>query len=73
MKLRDDVNEYGTAITWCLCPYCNKEYYVCPALTDDQLETWADNCLMQECESYDPWRDVELLMFFGIATMERKG
>ena len=56
MKLRDDVNEYGTPITVFKCDFCGEEYSVCPAIPDVKLDDW-NGCQMEWCESYDESRD----------------
>lgn len=58
MKIRNDVNEYGTPIAVYWCDTCGEEYTVCPAPEND--DAW-QNCLSTECASYDPERDVDKL------------
>lgn len=59
MKVRDDVNEYGTPITVFDCESCGQEFTVCPAAADDRLDHWR-GCLDEGCPSYDPSRDVSV-------------
>lgn len=59
MKVRDDVNEYGTPITVFDCESCGQEFTVCPAVADDRLDQWS-GCLQEDCPSYDPARDAEI-------------
>lgn len=58
MKIRDDVNEYGTPITVFKCDYCNEEFSVCPAVPDYKLDQWK-GCQMKWCESYEEDRDAD--------------
>ena len=71
MKLRDDINEFGTPITWFKCEYCSREFWVCPAVEDENLDYWR-GCLWNECESYDPNRDVDALMFFEAIEIDKR-
>lgn len=64
MKLRDDVNEYGTKITVCLCEYCEREFLICPAVPDHKLDRWR-GCTAPDCESYDEGRDVDKMLEEG--------
>jgi hypothetical protein len=59
MKLRDDVNEYGTPITVFRCEFCGGEFTVCPEVADDRLDQWR-GCLAEDCASYDPSRDATI-------------
>lgn len=62
MKLRDDVNKHGTPITVFRCEYCGKEFSICPAIPDINLDNWR-GCLRPECESYDETRDADKMLF----------
>lgn len=54
------VNEFGTHVSRHVCVTCGARFTVCPAVpTNDRWE----NCLADECASYDPNRDVD--RFFG--------
>lgn len=70
MKIGDGFNEYGTPITYFQCEYCGREFWVCPAVDDDNLDSWT-GCLDVDCESYTPSRDAELMIFFGIPIEKR--
>ncbi len=54
MKLREGKNEFGSPISVHKCSDCGEEFTVCPPAADN----WG-GCLSQECESYDPGRDVD--------------
>jgi len=43
VKLRDDKNEHGTPVTVFECEYCHREFTVCPAVPDINLDNW-DGC-----------------------------
>lgn len=59
MKLRDDVNEYGTPVTWFRCEACGGDFSVCPAVPPERLDNWG-GCLDEGCPSYDLSRDAEV-------------
>jgi len=62
MKIRDDVDEEGTPVTWFNCGDCGEDFSVCPAVKDEDIEAYAQGgCQSTECESYDPSRDTEIL------------
>ena len=64
MKTGNKKNEYGVAVSVHVCEYCGSEFTVTPAVSDDSLENWR-GCLAPDCESYDPARDVDAMLFFG--------
>ena len=70
-KIRDDENEYGTPITVLRCEFCNNIFTICPALKEDELQYWK-GCTDPTCESYNPNRDVEALVFFGVCEIKRQ-
>lgn len=70
-KIRDDVNEYGTPITVMKCEFCGVEFTLCPAVPDERLDQW-DGCLDTVCSSYDPARDVDAMIFFGMPIERRQ-
>lgn len=70
MKIRDDVNDFGTPITVFKCDFCHKYFTVCPKVPDDNLHSWR-GCLSIECESYTPNRDVDALLFFGCIEIDK--
>lgn len=55
MKIRDDVNEYGTPISYHKCEYCGVEFSVCPAFDN------VDGCSVYPCQSYDPKHDIDII------------
>lgn len=62
MYLRESTNDYGTPVSVFRCDSCGVEYTVCPALREDErAQEDADGCLSEECETYDPARDVDRL------------
>lgn len=71
MKLRNDVNEYGTPITVFLCEFCDKEFSVVPAIPDINLDNWT-GCLRPQCESYDETRDVDKMMEEGTVRLLKR-
>ena len=56
MFLRDTVNEYGTPAAEFKCDTCGGIFTVCPR--PENFNNW-QNCLANECDSYDPKRDIE--------------
>ncbi len=54
MKLREEPNEHGTTTSYHTCDTCGVEFSITPA---------ADfkNCLADDCSSYDPHCDIEIL------------
>ncbi len=65
MKIRDSVNEFGTPVSVHVCEFCGDQFTVCPArITDKEINSYR-GCLAPGCESYDPQRDVHLLMETG--------
>lgn len=63
MWLGYGVNEYGTQISRHVCDTCGEPFTVCPAIPPDEVEErgW-ESCLSKACDSYDPLRDVDLIM-----------
>ena len=47
------VNEYGTAVSMNICKACGCKFTLCPP---NPIE---NECLAEECSSYDPNRDVD--------------
>lgn len=70
MKIRDDVNEYGTPVTVLRCESCGAEFSVCPAVLDINLDNWK-GCLALECESYSEGRDVDKMIEEGLVKIVR--
>lgn len=64
MKIRNDFNEYGTPISVHICEFCGREFEVCPAVKDENLDGWR-GCLSPKCDSYDPERDVDKMLESG--------
>lgn len=60
MKIKDDINKYGTPVTVFWCDTCGVEYTVCPKPKPEREHKWND-CLSPECDSYDPDRDADKL------------
>lgn len=52
-------NEYGTDISLHNCDVCKCDFSLCPAQDRD------DTCGHIDCRSYDPSRDVDLLLSEG--------
>ena len=59
MKTGESFNEYGTPVSKHICDTCGNEFTVCPKI-DDSNKNW-DNCLGEECDSYDSSRDADKL------------
>lgn len=57
---KDTINEYGIKVAAFECDTCGVEYTICPAPDDDTLDGW-NNCSGDDCASYDPERDTEIL------------
>ena len=53
------VNEYGTPISSHVCKTCKRPFTVVPAVPVDS-KAW-ENCLADDCASYDPNRDASYL------------
>lgn len=53
------VNEYGTRVSRHVCEDCGRPFTLCPA-----SDTFGNKCLADDCISYDPARDAEILMGF---------
>lgn len=51
------VNEFGTPVTYRICGHCKRPFTICPAVGDK--EGW-ENCLADDCASYEPNRDVDI-------------
>jgi len=68
-KIGHELNEYGTLVTRFKCEYCGNEFTICPAVPPDKENEWR-GCLGVDCVSYDPSRDVDLLMSEG-ATIQQ--
>ena len=58
MKLREEPNEHGTTTSYHTCDTCGVEFSITPA---------ADfpNCMSDDCASYDPHRDADILFMTG--------
>jgi len=67
--IRFDRNQYGTQISVHKCDNCGKRFTVCPAIAPDS-EGW-DGCLAETCDSYDPARDVDLMMESGVELLSK--
>ena len=50
------VNEYGIRVSLHECKSCKRRFSICPANKD-----WGDECLSEDCETYDPSRDASRL------------
>lgn len=59
MKTGEGTNDHGTPVSLHKCDTCGTEFTVCPVIRDDQ-DGW-ENCMLPECASYDPERDVDVL------------
>ncbi len=57
------VNEFGTPVYVGCCRVCGKEFTVCPA--PETIDEWQE-CLGEECDSYDESRDADKLFDAGL-------
>ena len=71
MKLRDEINEHGTPVTVFLCEYCEREFTVCPAVPDINLDNW-QGCTAPDCSSYDEERDIDKQIEEGGVTLMKE-
>ena len=62
-------NEYGTDTSHHVCETCGGEFTVCPA--KEPWDAGWENCMSDECPSYDPSRDADVL--FMSAAVIAKG
>lgn len=67
--LRNGENEYGTPVSYHRCDTCGGEFTVTPAVTPEKLDQWS-NCLSEDCDSYEPMRDVELYAGLGMVVTD---
>lgn len=54
------VNLWGTPVSKHVCTTCHRPFTLCPASTG----AFGDNCLADDCASYDPKRDIDLMLGF---------
>lgn len=62
-------NEYGTTVSVHQCGTCAGEFTVCPPVPENS-PGWGD-CLADNCPSYDPARDADIL-FMSHAEIARE-
>lgn len=55
MYLHNSINEYGTPVSHHTCDTCGQDFTICPA-----DKNWS-NCLAENCASYDPHLDLDIL------------
>jgi len=55
-------NEFGTPTSVYRCTTCGLPFNVCPPKT---VEAYGTDCMDDECPSYDPDRDVQMLLLRG--------
>lgn len=63
--LRDGINDYGTPTSVHRCDSCGQEFTVAPRVPEERWAEWGE-CLSEDCDSYDPMRDVELYLGLGM-------
>jgi len=68
-RLATSKNQYGVPIAVYKCAACGREFTVCPA--PDKDDGW-ESCLADNCPSYDPKRDAEILFMSGKEIRETK-
>lgn len=71
MYVRETENEYGTPVSEFICETCGGKFTVCPAVEEDKRDNW-QNCLAEECDSYDIDRDVSVIVGLGWGTVKRE-
>lgn len=54
------VNHYGAPISKHVCATCQRPFTLCPASDG----AFGDNCVADDCASYDPKRDIDLMLGF---------
>lgn len=59
----ESTNSYGTPVSVLRCKTCGNVVSICPVTTFDK---WGDNCLAEDCPSYDINRDMDI-MFVPLA------
>ena len=69
MYVRREENEHGTGTSHHICDTCGRGFDLTPAVEPDAVG-W-DNCLCDDCPSYDPSRDCEPL-FMSNAEIARE-
>lgn len=69
--LREEENEHGTGVSFFECNTCGVEYSICPAVPPDKHQDWS-MCLSEECDSYDPHRDADVLFMTDKEIAEAK-
>ena len=62
MKLRNNYNRFRTPVSVHRCDACGAEFTVCPPAKNDS--DW-DGCMAENCDSYDPSRDIDKLFDGG--------
>ena len=63
MWLGYNENEFNTEISEHLCDDCGSLFSLCPSVPST-APGW-DNCLSEDCESYDPSRDADKMFENG--------
>lgn len=61
MYLGEMVNEHGTQVSAFHCETCDFDFTVCPAVISPERRDRWDGCLADDCGSYDPARDADVL------------
>ena len=64
-------NKYGTSTSHHICETCGIDFTVCPA-KEPWDEGWG-NCMGDECPSYDPSRDADVLFMSDAEIAKEKG
>lgn len=67
MKTGTTFNEHGTVVSSHICDTCGNHFTVCP---DVGNKGW-ENCLGEDCESYDEGRDADKLFDSGSLSIKR--
>ena len=67
--MKISINEFGTPVLERKCSTCGGNFTVCPV--PENLHDWQD-CLSEDCGSYDPDRDVDKLFDGDRIVRERR-
>ncbi len=60
-RMRIRPNEHGVLVSHLKCRACAVDFSVTPAVGQHNFKGWMD-CLTPDCSSYDPHRDIDVLM-----------
>ncbi|KTR79125.1 hypothetical protein J2D78_01635 [Microbacterium maritypicum] len=67
--LRDGINDHGVPTSVHRCDSCGQEFTVTPRVLEGIRDQW-NECLSEDCDSYEPMRDVDLYMGLGMVGVD---